>query len=180
MKPIKMILRRYKLFLTALLVLFILHFVNPSLAQNTAATALDSFREMLSLLPPIFVLLGLIDVWAPKEVMMRYLGEHAGFKGIVISYLFGAVAAGPLYAAFPVAMMLVRKGCSYRNLMIFMGAWSTIKITMLLYEISSLGLQFTLTRMALNIAGIFIIAAIMNAVVDKASKDEIVEIAAER
>lgn len=165
------------MFLTALLVLLILHFFNPSLARDTAFTALDSFKEMLSLLPPIFVLLGLIDVWAPKEVMMRYLGEHAGFKGVVISYLFGAVAAGPLYAAFPVAMMLVRKGCSYRNLMIFMGSWSTIKITMLLYEVSSLGVRFMLVRMVLNIIGIFIIAQIMNAIVDKASKDDILEIA---
>jgi uncharacterized membrane protein YraQ (UPF0718 family) len=168
------------MFLTALLVLLVLGFVRPSLAKNVSFSALNSFKEMLGLLPPIFVLLGLIDVWAPREVMMRYVGEHSGLRGIIISYLFGAVAAGPLYAAFPVAMVLVKKGCSYRNLMIFMGAWSTIKIPMLLYELSSLGVRFTFARLALNIVGIFIIAQIMNVIVDRATKDELLKIAAEQ
>jgi uncharacterized membrane protein YraQ (UPF0718 family) len=175
MKSFQMMVKRYRMLLSMLLILFVLHFFYPSLVKNASLSALDSLKEMLTLLPPIFILLGLLDVWAPKEVMMRYLGEEAGLKGIIISYLFGAVAAGPLYAAFPVAVVLIRKGCSYRNLMIFMGAWSTIKVPMLLYEMSSLGFRFTFTRLGLNIIGIFVVAQIMNAIIDQTTKDELVE-----
>jgi uncharacterized membrane protein YraQ (UPF0718 family) len=175
MKSAKMIVKRYRMFLTMIFILFVLHFFRSSLARTASLTALDSLKEMLTLLPPVFILLGLLDEWAPKEVMMRYVGEEAGLKGIVISYLFGAVAAGPLYAAFPVAVVLIKKGCSYRNLIIFMGAWSTIKVPLLLYELSSLGAHFTFARFVLNLVGIFVIAQIMDMIMSQKTKDELVE-----
>jgi hypothetical protein len=51
--------------------------------------------------------------------------------------------------------------------MIFIGAWSTIKIPMFLFEVSSLGMQFALTRFLINIPGIIIIAAILAVMVSK-------------
>lgn len=65
---------------------------------------------MLSVLPPIFLLLGLLDVWVPKETFMRFLGKDSGITGLIFSILLGACAAGPLYGVFPVAGMMMRKG----------------------------------------------------------------------
>ena len=137
---------------------------------NAAKITLDSFKEMLLIIPPIFVLLGLLDVWVPRETMVRYLGEDSGIKGMLIAILIGSAAAGPLYAAFPVALVLMKKGAKFSNILLFIGAWSTTKIPMLLFELSSLGAKFMLTRLAVSMAGIFIIALI----VDKAmSRDEV-------
>lgn len=36
---------------------------------------------MLSIIPPIFLILGLMDEWIPKETMMKYMGKDAGIKG---------------------------------------------------------------------------------------------------
>jgi len=115
-------------------------------------------KTMLLVIPPIFILLGLLDVWVPREKMMKYMGPGSGIKGGVLAFLLGSFAAGPLYGAFPVAAVLMKKGASFTNIMILIGAWSTTKIPMLLFEMSALGLRFALSRLAIDIAGILIIA----------------------
>ena len=90
--------------------------------------------------------------------MTKFMGEGSGIRGIIIAIIMGSVAAGPLYAAFPIAAMLMKKGAKLTNILIFIGAWSTTKIPMLLFEISALGARFALTRLALSIIGIMIIA----------------------
>ncbi len=124
--------------------------------------ALDSIGyqagTMLLVIPPIFILLGLLDVWVPREKMIRYMGTGSGLKGTVLAFLLGSFAAGPLYGAFPFAAVLMKKGASFPNILVFIGAWSTTKIPMLLFEISALGARFALARLAIDIAGIAIIA----------------------
>lgn len=108
--------------------------------------------------PPIFILLGLLDVWVEKETMMRFLGKGSGLRGAVMAFALGAAAAGPLYGAFPVATVMMKKGASLFNVFVFVGAWSTAKIPLLTFEASSLGLEFAGTRLLLNLFGIAIIA----------------------
>jgi len=64
----------------------------------------------------------------------------------------------------------MKKGVKFSNILIFIGAWSTTKIPMLLFEQSSLGRAFTVTRLMINIIGIIIIAYILDYF---ASKEEI-------
>ena len=78
---------------------------------------------MALIIPPIFVLLGLLDVWVPRDTMVKYMGEDSGLKGIILSFVIGSAAAGPLYAAFPVAAVFMRKGVKFTNVLIFIGAW---------------------------------------------------------
>lgn len=59
-----------------------------------------------------------------------------------------------LYGAFPVAAVFMRKGVKFTNLLIFLGAWSTTKIPMFQFELSSLGVGFALSRLLVNIPGI--------------------------
>ena len=73
----------------------------------------DSLFQMLSVLPPIMVLLGLIDEWISRESMMKYMGEDSGILGVALVMLFAAFAAGPMYAAFPFTAVLIKKGVKY-------------------------------------------------------------------
>jgi len=115
---------------------------------------------MLSFLPPIFVLLGLLDVWLDRATMIKYTGPGSGLKGMLLAFFLGSAAAGPLYAAFPVAVLMLKKGSSIFNVLIFIGAWSTTKIPLLTFEAASLGWSFMLLRFILNIGGILAIAYI--------------------
>jgi uncharacterized membrane protein YraQ (UPF0718 family) len=68
---------------------------------------------------------------------------------------------GPLYGAFPIAYILWKKGASIRNIFIYLGAFSTLKIPMLSFEIGFLGLKFSLLRTLLSLSVFIIIALVM-------------------
>jgi uncharacterized membrane protein YraQ (UPF0718 family) len=104
------------------------------------------FMEMILFLPLMFILIGLFDVWVPREKITRHIGPGSGSQGIIWVILLAMLQAGPLYAAFPVAALLWKKGCSVRNIFVYLGAFSTLKIPMLAFEIGFLGLKFSLLR----------------------------------
>lgn len=107
----------------------------------------DFAREMLLVLPLVFILIGLMDVWVPRKKVEETLGEGSGLKGIFLVILLAFFNAGPLYAAFPIALVLRKKGCSLRNIFVFLGAFSAVKIPMLSFEIGFMGLKFSLLRL---------------------------------
>lgn len=169
----KAILKRYRNFLIVIGMIIILTIFNHQLGLKALSIATFSFREMLLVIPPVFVLLGLLDIWVPRETMVRYMGGGSGLKGIVLSIILGSAAAGPLYGAFPVAAVFMKKGVKFSNILIFIGAWSTTKIPMFLFEMASLGAKFAITRLLVDIPGIILIAYILSKLV---SKDEIEKI----
>jgi len=105
-----------------------------------------SFIEMITFIPFLFIIVGLFDVWFPKEKIEKYIGKDSGIKGILTVIVLAMLQAGPLYGAFPVAYILYKKGASIKNIFIYLGAFSTLKIPMLGIEIGYLGLKFTLAR----------------------------------
>jgi uncharacterized membrane protein YraQ (UPF0718 family) len=139
----------------------------PGAAPKAGASLLFQARTMLLVIPPIFILLGLLDVWVPRETMMKLMGPGSGIKGPLIGFLLGSAAAGPLYGSFPVAAVLMKKGASFMNILVFIGAWSTTKIPMLLFEMKALGVRFALSRLAIDIVGIVIIAFALQAAVPR-------------
>ncbi len=150
--------KRYRFFLFALAMMAILTVMNPTIGKKGASISFFQFTQMLMVLPPVFILLGLLDVWVPRETMVRFMGEGSGVKGVVLAFLLGSFAAGPLYGAFPIAAVFMKKGVKFTNLLIFIGAWSTTKIPMLMFEMTYMGMEFALTRLAINIPGIIFIA----------------------
>jgi uncharacterized membrane protein YraQ (UPF0718 family) len=117
--------------------------------------------------------LGLLDVWVKRETMIKFMGEKSGIIGVLLAFLLGSAAAGPLYAAFPVAAVLLKKGSKFSNVLIMIGAWSTTKIPLLLFEASSMGIKFMITRFILNIFGIAIIAYTVEKLLSKREIDKI-------
>lgn len=169
----KPFLRRYGAFFILLAAGAIAGFALPEIGQKALTNTLGNFKEMLSVLPPIFILLGLLDVWIDRATMIKYTGKGAGFKGVLIAFLLGSAAAGPLYAAFPFAGIMLKKGTSLTNVLIFIGAWSTTKIPLLAFEAASMGLKFTLARLALSLVGIPLIALVTEKTLGKKQLDEI-------
>ncbi len=159
------ILKKYKLFIITLIALVILYIINKEMAIKSAKTTLSSFKQMLIYIPPIFVLLGLLDVWVEKEAMIKLMGENSGISGILLSLVIGCCAAGPLYGAFPIAAVFMKKGVKFSNVLIFIGTWSCAKIGMILFEIASMGAKFAFTRLIIDIPLIIIIAYIIPKIV---------------
>lgn len=167
------LIKKYRLFIFTVLILVVLFFVNKEMAVKSIKITGYSLKEMLLVLPQVFILLGLLDVWVPKETMMKYMGEKSGIKGLILSIILGSAAAGPLYGAFPVAAVFMKKGVKFSNVLIFIGAWSTTKIPMILFELSALGPRFAITRLLVDIPGIILIAYIICSLVSKKEVEEI-------
>ncbi len=164
----KALLSRYKAFLIVLVFLVLYGTFNWEVGQKVLETTVYQLREMVLVIPPIFILLGLLDVWVPKDTMVKFMGEKSGAKGILLALFIGSAAAGPLYGAFPVAAVFMKKGVKFTNILIFLGAWSTTKIPMFLFEVAALGPVFAITRMLIDIPGIIIIAYLLTALMPKA------------
>lgn len=147
----KATLADYRLFLIVLGANLVLSLFKPEAAGLSAANSGRFLLEVLSIVPPVMVLMGLMDVWLPRRVVESHLGPDSGMVGAAVAMLLGTAAAGPLYAAFPVAVSLMQKGARTANLVIFLGTWGSIKIPMLLMESSFISLRFALLRLVLTI-----------------------------
>lgn len=141
--------------ITAYLILFIL---KPSMGVSALGNSGYYIKEMLMIMPVIFVLTALLDTWVPKEKISQYLGKEAKFKGTLLSLVLGSVSAGPIYAAFPMCVMLHNKGASIKNLVIILSSWAVIKLPMLLNEMKFLGFKFMIIRWILTVIAIVIFA----------------------
>ena len=64
-------------------------------------------------------------------------------------------------------MVFIKKGVSTTNIFIFIGAWSTTKIPMVLFEITQLGSKFAFVRFGLNLIAIIVLAVLMEKNNDK-------------
>lgn len=182
MKIVYKLAKRYSLFLLSLVILTIMFFSNNNIALRTIESAKSSFFQMLSVLPPIMILLGLMDVWISREVLMKYMGEDSGIMGIILAILIGSIAAGPMYAAFPFTIVLMKKGAKFSNVIIFMNAWCVTKFSTLLFEVSALGFKFTMVRLLIDIPGVILMGYLvyyftgekeLKKVYDNASKNTI-------
>jgi len=140
------LLKKYGLFLVFLGFLLVSH-IKPVPAGIAIGKNFGMFfLEMIMILPLMFVLVGLFDVWVPRQKIERHVGEGSGAWGTLWIILLAMLQAGPLYAAFPVTALLWKKGCSVRNIFVYLGAFTTLKIPMLAFEIGFLGLKFSLLR----------------------------------
>ncbi|WP_224961155.1 permease [Geomonas subterranea] len=123
----------------------------PATARLAALNSTGFLLEVLSIVPPVMVLMGLLDVWVPRRLVEAHLGPDSGPVGAGVAMLLGTAAAGPLYAAFPVAVSLRKKGARLANIVIFLGTWGAIKIPMILMESSFISLRFALLRLSLTV-----------------------------
>lgn len=134
----------------------IMSIMNPAMGIGSVKNSGYYIKEMLMIMPVIFVLTALLDMWVPKEKIMRYLGKDAKAKGVFLSFVVGSISAGPIYAAFPMCVMLHKKGASIRNIIIILSSWAVIKVPMLLNEAKFLGLKFMAIRWVLTVLAIII------------------------
>ncbi|WP_073195458.1 hypothetical protein [Caloranaerobacter azorensis] len=59
---------------------------NRNLGIKAFNTAVYSIKEMILVIPPVFIVLGLLDIWVPRETMVKYMGENSGltcFKSFI-------------------------------------------------------------------------------------------------
>lgn len=161
------IVKKNKLLTVVALIYIFLFITMTDKAYMSVKNSMYYIKEMLEIMPVIFILTSIIEAWVPKEVIMNGFGEKSGIKGSIFSFMLGSFSAGPIYAAFPVCKMLLKKGASIRNIVIILSAWAVIKVPMLANEAKFLGPRFMGIRWILTVISILIMSYLMTLFVKK-------------
>ncbi len=122
--------------------------------------------EMAAILPAVMILMGLFAVFVPKDTIVNHLGETSGIKGIALALFFGALPTGPLYLAFPLAAVLIKKGARISNIIVFLSAWACIKIPQEMMELQFLGVKFMAARLVLTIVFVIVMGLIIEGLLE--------------
>ena len=151
------IIKKYKLVFIALIAYIITGLSNINIFFEAINNTWVYIKEMLQILPAVFVLAALVNSWVPAEVILNNFGKKSGLKGKFMSVFIGSISAGPIYAAFPLTQSLLKKGASLSNTVIIISSWAVVKVPMLIVESKFLGIDFALTRYLLTVPGIILI-----------------------
>jgi len=160
-------IKKYKIQIITIILYTATLLHSKTIFMNSINTTVGYLKDMLQVLPAVFVISGLITVWVPRETIIKYFGKNSGFKGNILSMIFGSISAGPIYAAFPIAFSLVNKGASILNIVLLISTWAVIKVPMLFVESKFLGVSFMTTRTLLTIPSIFVIGYITSKIVKR-------------
>jgi uncharacterized membrane protein YraQ (UPF0718 family) len=123
--------------------------------------------EMIKLLPFIFILIGLFDVWVKKEFIEKHLGKDSNFLSYLWAILLAGPIAGGLIAAFPIAYSLFQKGAKMSVIFTFISAAAVCRIPMTLFEASFLGIKFTLIRLLVSVPLVIISSILVGNFLEK-------------
>ncbi|AKL96860.1 putative permease [Clostridium aceticum] len=167
MKAIVKFIKNNKLLSIVVLTYLLLMIFLPMKAIDSSKSSFYYIKEMIQVMPIVFVLTALIEAWIPKDMIIKNFGENAGAKGALFSFVLGSFSAGPIYAAFPICKMLFKKGASVANIVIILSAWAVVKIPMLANEAKFLGSRFMMIRWVLTTIAILMMAYIVAIIVKK-------------
>lgn len=118
--------------------------------QEVARNFLLFLGHMLRVLPCVFLLIGLFDVWVSRETIEKHLGSEAGPWAYVWVFLLAGTTVGGLHIALPVAHALRSKGARLDIVLTFVSCGAVCRVPMTLFEASFLGWKFTLVRFAVS------------------------------
>ena len=153
--------KTHKFLLFTLMLFIILTLVDIRLTYTALDNTWSYILDMLIIVPPIFLLIGLFDVWVDRETVIRLMGEKSGIRGMALAFFLGAFSAGPTIAAFPLAMVMLKKGARYSNVLFFLMVWSSLKLPIVFFQVTQLGFEFAMLINAIMLL-VFIVAALIS------------------
>jgi uncharacterized membrane protein YraQ (UPF0718 family) len=112
----------------------------------------------------VIILIGLFLAFVPPAEIVKYAGEQAGFTGILIIALAGAILYIPSLTSFPLAASLLRSGASIASVAAFITTLTMVGVVTLPVEIRVLGKRMALLRNGLSFIIAILIALIMGVI----------------
>ncbi len=103
------------------------------------AAAAKMFVSILPALLCAFLIAGFMRVLLPETVIQNWLGKEAGFKGIFVGYIAGALTFGGPFISFPLAASLYSGGASVATVTAYITSWALWGGGIVFYELAILG-----------------------------------------
>jgi len=117
--------------------------------KKTKQSLLGGTKSFIRILPIVFIIIifiGLLLGFVPQNQISKIAGEQAGFWGIFLIALLGAIMHIPSLIAFPLAASLLKNGASVTVVAVFITTLTMIGTITLPLEIKELGKKVALLR----------------------------------
>ena len=155
------------LFLTGVAgVYLIVGILDPDTAVHALTTLAALGRRIAPVLVLVFAFLFVVNVTLKRQWIVRHLGKAAGLGGWTMTVVSGILAAGPLYAWYPLLAELREKGMSRALVAVFLYS-RALKLPLLPLMVHYFGLGYTvalsLCIVAASVASGLLIAVVPDA-----------------
>lgn len=168
-----MFINKNKFLVISILLLIAITFVDYTMTIKALEESAFQVWTMLMIVPPIFILIGLFDVWVPRETVIKLMGENSGVKGMALAFFLGAFSAGPTLSAFPLVIIMIKKGAKYSNVLFFLMVWGSLKLPIVFFQITTIGLKFSLI-INITMLIVFIVGSLtIDKLITKTEREEI-------
>lgn len=110
---------------------------------------LEGGRMAVDVLPVMlltFVIAGLFTQLVPKDVLLDWIGNESGWRGIVIGSIAGILAPGGPMTMFPLVGLIQQAGAGIGTLVALVTAWSMWGVRMILLESALISPRFALFK----------------------------------
>ena len=132
--------------------------------KQSIGVAIKSFIRILPTVFVIIVVIGLLLAFVPPNQISRFVGEQAGFSGLLAIAALGAVLFIPALISFPLAASLLQSGASVAAVAAFITTLTMIGVVTLPLEIKMLGKRMAFLRNGLSFIIAVAIALIMGVI----------------
>jgi len=137
---------------------------NRAKARQALTAALKSFFRILPIVLIIIILIGLLLGSVPQSQISKIVGREAGFGGVLIVALLGALLHIPSLVSFPLAASLLKSGASVTSVAVFITTLTMIGMVTLPLEIKELGKKMALLRNGISFLIAIIIGILMGTI----------------
>jgi uncharacterized membrane protein YraQ (UPF0718 family) len=111
-------------------------------------------KESVTLLPllvVVFVLTGFVQVLLPRELVAHWLSDEAGWRGIGVAWVAGALTPGGGPIGMPLAAALVRSGAGLGVVVTYLTSLSLLSFIRLPMEVAIYGGRLTGLRLLISV-----------------------------
>lgn len=132
--------------------------------KQSVGVAVKSFIRILPTVLIIVVIIGMLMAFVPPDQISRFIGDHAGFGGVLSIAALGAVLHIPALISFPLAASLLQSGAAVASVAAFITTLTMVGVVTLPLEIKELGGKIALLRNGLSFIIAIVIALIMGVI----------------
>ncbi len=111
-----------------------------------------TFLTVFPLIIIAFVVAGLVSTLISKEMVTRWLGAEAGWKGPFLGTLMGAMVPGGPFFFYPLMATLIVSGANIGTMISFVAAKTLWYIGRIPIEIAFVGVRITVIRFLITFA----------------------------
>lgn len=123
--------------------------------------------HMVKILPCVFILVGLFDVWVKTETVERHLGHGSSWLSYIWAVLLAGTTVGGMHVALPLAHALHVKRARLGVVLTFLSCAAICRVPMTLFEASFMGWRFTGIRFLVSLPLVLLFSSLIGAGFEK-------------